>query len=93
MAETRSVVVVFGGAGGIGAEVAAHLAAEGSRVVIADVNEAEAAARAGALVADGGEAAAVACDIADPGSCDYAAQVAVELVQHQFQQPGLYGGR
>ncbi len=32
------VIVVSGGAGGIGAEVTNHLASQGARVVIADLN-------------------------------------------------------
>jgi len=75
---TRKVTLVFGGAGGIGAEVAAQLGAEGSRVLIADLNEPEAISRASDIVAVGGQAAAVACDITDPEQCDRAAQAAVD---------------
>src|SRR3954470_4525136 len=60
------VVLVFGGAGGIGGNVATHLAAAGSRVVIADLHEAES------------QAQAVICDITDPEQCDRAAQAAVD---------------
>jgi NAD(P)-dependent dehydrogenase (short-subunit alcohol dehydrogenase family) len=60
---TSKVILVFGGAGGIGAEVSAQLAAAGATVVIADLN----AAKAG-----------VACDITDPESCERAAQAAVD---------------
>jgi 3-oxoacyl-[acyl-carrier protein] reductase len=74
----NKVIVVFGGAGGIGAEVAARLAAGGARVVIADLNSAEAGATAAGIVAGGGQAVGVACDITDPGQCDRAAQAAVD---------------
>ena len=74
----NKVIVVFGGAGGIGAEAAARLAAGGARVVIADLNSAEAGATAAGIVAGGGQAVGVACDITDPGQCDRAAQAAVD---------------
>jgi NAD(P)-dependent dehydrogenase (short-subunit alcohol dehydrogenase family) len=71
--QTEKVTIVFGGAGGIGADVATRLAAEGSRVVVADLNEEAAHAHA----ADIG-AAAVACDITNPEQCARAAQIAVD---------------
>ena len=74
----NKVIVVFGGAGGIGAEAAARLAAGGARVVIADLNSAEAGATAAGIVAGGGQAVGVACDITDGGQCDRAAQAAVD---------------
>jgi len=72
------VIVVFGGAGGIGAETSARLASEGARVVIADLNEAPALARAAEIAAAGGQAAGIACDITDPESCERAAQLALD---------------
>src|ERR1035441_9868362 len=74
----NKVIVIFGGAGGIGAEAAARLAAGGARVVIADLNSAEAGATAEGILAGGGQAIGVACDITDPGQCDRAAQAAVD---------------
>jgi NAD(P)-dependent dehydrogenase (short-subunit alcohol dehydrogenase family) len=70
---TEKVTIVFGGAGGIGADVAARLAAEGSRVVVADLNEDAAHAHAAAI-----GALAVACDITSPEQCGRAAQAAVD---------------
>lgn len=70
---TEKVTIVFGGAGGIGADVAARLAAEGSRIVIADLNEEAARAHAGAI-----GAVAVACDITSAEQCARAAQTAVD---------------
>src|SRR5947207_9550031 len=64
---TSKVILVFGGAGGIGAEVSAQLAAAGATVVIADLNAVQAQAKAG-----------VTCDITDPDSCESAAQAAVD---------------
>ena len=54
------VIVVFGGAGGIGAEVGVRLASDGALVVIADLDAAQARAQATVL---GGRAIGVACDI------------------------------
>jgi NAD(P)-dependent dehydrogenase (short-subunit alcohol dehydrogenase family) len=62
------VVVVVGGATGIGAATASRLAEEGCRVVIGDIAEDAAHATAARIVAGGGAAAAVAFDLADPDS-------------------------
>ena len=67
------VIVVSGGAGGIGAEVSARLAAEGACVVIADLDAAQAKAKAASI----GRAIGVACDITRPEQCEAAAQAAV----------------
>jgi NAD(P)-dependent dehydrogenase (short-subunit alcohol dehydrogenase family) len=72
------VVVAFGGAGGIGAEVARQLAADGARVVIADLNEDQARAHASVIAGSGGQAVAVACDITRPDMCEAAAQLAID---------------
>jgi 3-oxoacyl-[acyl-carrier protein] reductase len=72
------VILVFGGAGGIGAEVSARLASGGARVVIADLNAVHAQAKAVGIVAQGGEAIGVACDITRPEQCECAAQAAVD---------------
>ncbi len=72
------VIVVFGGAGGIGAEAGARLASEGARVVIADLKGLQAEAKAAEIVAAGGQAIGMACDITDPASCERTAQAAVD---------------
>ena len=72
------VIVVFGGAGGIGAEVGARLAGAGARLIIADLNADQARTTASGVVAEGGRAIGTACDITDPESCDSAAQSAIE---------------
>jgi NAD(P)-dependent dehydrogenase (short-subunit alcohol dehydrogenase family) len=76
--QTSKVILVFGGAGGIGAEVVTHLASGGSRAVIADLNVAQAQVQAAAIVAGGGQAVGVECDIINPELCDRAAQAAVD---------------
>ena len=67
------VMVVSGGANGIGAEVRARLAEEGARVVITDLNGAQAEARAAGIGAFG-----VACDISSPEQCEKATQAAID---------------
>jgi|SRR5579884_1532373 len=59
------VVIVTGGAGGIGAAACHALAEEGGRVVVADLDGERATEVAGAIVARGGEAVAVDVDVAD----------------------------
>jgi 3-oxoacyl-[acyl-carrier protein] reductase len=71
------VILVTGGAGGIGAEVSARLASAGARVVIADVNVTRAQATAAEIVASGGRAVGEECDITSPELCERAAQSAV----------------
>src|ERR1041384_4593425 len=58
-----SVVVVTGGAGGIGAAACRAIAAEGGKVVVADVDPQRAQAVADSIVADGAAAVSVAVDV------------------------------
>ena len=73
-----AVILVAGGAGGIGGEVAARLASGGARVVIADLSADQARSKAAGIVAGGGQATGVACDITKPELCERAAQAAVD---------------
>jgi meso-butanediol dehydrogenase / (S,S)-butanediol dehydrogenase / diacetyl reductase len=57
------VVIVTGGAGGIGAAACRAIAAEGGKVVVADLDETAAQAVADGIVADGGRATAVGVDV------------------------------
>ncbi len=72
------VIVVSGGAGGIGAEVAERLAAEGARLVIADLQAAMPQERAARFGTGGYRAIGVVCDITSPAQCEALAQAAVE---------------
>jgi NAD(P)-dependent dehydrogenase (short-subunit alcohol dehydrogenase family) len=73
----NKVIVISGGAGGIGAEVSARLVKEGARVVIADLHSDQAEAAAAKL----GTSECVrgmACDITNPASCHSVAKAAVQ---------------
>lgn len=65
------VIVVSGGAGGIGAEICRRLLADGARVVVADLNLEHAPPASARLLN-------VACDITNPAQCDTVAQSAVD---------------
>jgi NAD(P)-dependent dehydrogenase (short-subunit alcohol dehydrogenase family) len=72
------VILVTGGASGIGAETSTRLASAGARIVIADLNADQAQAKAADIVAGGGHAIFVACDIANPEHCEGAARAAID---------------
>lgn len=55
--------LIFGGAKGIGGAVAREFARRGAAVVIADIDEAAGAETAAAIVATGGDALFLACDV------------------------------
>ncbi|MFV0383153.1 SDR family NAD(P)-dependent oxidoreductase [Paracoccus sp. (in: a-proteobacteria)] len=62
------VTIVTGGAGGIGAQVCAIMAAHGARLVVADLSELRAAGVAEELRANGAEAVHLGVDLADEAS-------------------------
>ena len=66
------VVLVTGGGGGIGGATCAEFARAGAQVVVLDVAETAAQQTADDITAAGGNALAVACDIADRASVDAA---------------------
>lgn len=59
------VVIVTGGAGGIGAAACRAIAAEGGKVVVADLDAAGARAVSDSITADGGSAESVGVDVTD----------------------------
>lgn len=88
------VSIVTGSAGGIGEAYARALAAEGSSVVIADIDYARAEAVAESIADDGGTAVAVSVDVSDPDSTDAMASAAVEAfggIDHLVNNAAIYG--
>jgi NAD(P)-dependent dehydrogenase (short-subunit alcohol dehydrogenase family) len=71
------VLIVAGGGSGIGAAVAQRLAQEGAAVVVGDLNAAAAEAVAASIVASGGRASGVGCDIADEAAANALVAAAV----------------
>jgi len=59
------VVIVTGGAGGIGAAACRAIAAEGAKLVVADLDASAAGAVADAIVAAGGTATSISVDVTD----------------------------
>jgi len=72
------VVIVTGGAGGIGAAACRAIAAEGGKVVVGDLDRDRAQAVAETISADGGEATPVAVNVTDRESVRGMIQTAVE---------------
>jgi NAD(P)-dependent dehydrogenase (short-subunit alcohol dehydrogenase family) len=72
------VALVTGAASGIGRATVERLAAEGARVVCADVQEAELAACVRALEQAGGQALAVRCDVTREADAAAAVAAAIE---------------
>ena len=64
----EKVAIVTGAGSGIGAACGLALAAEGAKVIFADINEESAARQAAAARSGGGDAAAVAVDIGEEAS-------------------------
>jgi len=68
------VVIIPGGAGGIGTVLSTGLAREGARIVIADIDEAAATTLAQEIERSGGEALGVRVDVTDVASTEAMAQ-------------------
>lgn len=75
---SERVILITGGASGIGAETSRRLASAGARIVIADLNADQGQAMAASISAEAGQAIFVPCDITNPELCDVAAQAAVD---------------
>jgi meso-butanediol dehydrogenase/(S,S)-butanediol dehydrogenase/diacetyl reductase len=72
------VVIVTGGAGGIGAAACRAIAAEGGKVVVADLSATAAQIVADGIAADGGSAISVGVDVTDRSQARAMVQTAVE---------------
>jgi len=89
------VAVVTGAAQGIGESYARALAAEGARVVVADLNRAAGETVAKEITADGGQAAFVEVDVADPESTTGMAAFSTERfggIDLLVNNAAIYGG-
>ncbi|MDW3217989.1 MAG: SDR family NAD(P)-dependent oxidoreductase [Acidimicrobiales bacterium] len=75
---TGKVAVVTGGASGIGRATAIALAAEGARVVVADIEQPPLDDVVAEIRAAGGDAIGVVCDVSDWSSVDALRQACVE---------------
>ena len=85
-------IIVTGGGGGIGEEIVRDLAAEGARVVVADIDLAAAERVANAVRKDGGEAIAVKVDVVDRASVQALIQAAVRAhgkIDVMFNNAGI----
>jgi len=71
---TERVAVITGGASGIGRALGRRFAAEGARVVLADVEAGALARTAKELAADGADVTEAVCDVTDPASVDSLAE-------------------
>src|SRR3954453_4813987 len=74
--------LVTGGGGGIGRAVAEGLAADGLKIVIADLRREEAEEAAAAISASGGEVLVVECNVVDSASVEAAVPAAGERFGH-----------
>jgi len=72
------VILVTGGASGIGADTGARLGLAGARIVLADLNVDQARSKAADIIAGGGRAIAVRCDITRSEDCEGASRAAVD---------------
>ena len=72
------VVVVTGGAGGIGSAACRAIAAEGGKVVVADLDANAAKAVADEIAADGGSATSIGVDVTDRAQVRAMVQAAVD---------------
>jgi meso-butanediol dehydrogenase/(S,S)-butanediol dehydrogenase/diacetyl reductase len=72
------VVIVTGGAGGIGAAACRAIAAEGGKVVVADLGASAAEKVAAEIAGEGGSATSVAVDVTDRSQVKAMVRAAVE---------------
>ena len=68
---TRAVAVITGAGSGIGRACASALAAEGTRIVVADINAERATATAQQIASLGGTAHAVGCDVTSDADIEH----------------------
>lgn len=89
------VAVVTGSGQGIGEAYAKGLAERGAQVVVADLNDEQAARVTDEITATGGTALAVKVDVADQASADAMAAAAIDRfggIDHLVNNAAIYGG-
>jgi NAD(P)-dependent dehydrogenase (short-subunit alcohol dehydrogenase family) len=89
------VAIVTGSGGGIGQAYAEALAAAGASVVVADIDEENAAKVAEGIRAAAGQAEAVRVDVADPASAVAMAEATVERfggIDYLVNNAAIFGG-
>ena len=86
------VVVVTGGASGLGAAYARRFARDGARLALLDVDGEKAAALAAELEGGGGQALGLGCDVRDEAACTRAieAVIAFHGIRGGFGSSGLF---
>ncbi|MFE3794051.1 SDR family oxidoreductase [Nocardia tengchongensis] len=92
---TDRTVIVTGAAQGIGAAYARALAAEGAKVVVADLNSEAGETVAKKITADGGTAVFARVDVADPESAEAVADFTIAEfggINHLVNNAAIYAG-
>jgi NAD(P)-dependent dehydrogenase (short-subunit alcohol dehydrogenase family) len=90
----EKVTLVTGAASGIGKAAALLFASEGASVAVADIDEAGARSTAKVIEERGGQAEAIAVDVADPGSVRSMAERVAEAfgaLHYAFNNAGIVG--
>lgn len=93
---TDKVLLITGGASGIGAATVRRCAEKGAKVVVADLNLSGAQALADEVAAAGGQATAVEVDVSDFSAVQRAVQTAVDSfgrLDGIFNNAGIAGGK
>jgi 3-oxoacyl-[acyl-carrier protein] reductase len=91
----NKVVIVTGGANGLGKAYSLRLAQEGAKVVVADIAEKEAQAVVGEIKAAGGEAIAIKTDVTSEAATKNMAEAAVKAfgrIDALVNNAGFYYG-
>ncbi|GAA0309275.1 NAD(P)-dependent dehydrogenase (short-subunit alcohol dehydrogenase family) [Halarchaeum rubridurum] len=94
MVANNSVALVTGGGSGIGRETALEFAAEGARVVVADVDVKGGEGTIADIEADGGDALFVETDVTDAAETEAMVEAAVEeygSLDYAFNNAGIGG--